>query len=193
MNKKLNAKDLINIGIFTAIYVITFNVVGMISLIPIFMLLLPFLIPFVGGIPFMLYLTKVNKFGMVTIMGILVSVLLFIFGQAWPILAIAIPAAFIADLIFKSGGYTNWKKTVFGFCVFSLWVIGSMLPIWIMRDSYFEQGRAGYGDTYIDTLMSLTPVWVLPILVVLAVIGATAGAHLGRGVLRKHFKRAGIV
>ena len=141
----------------------------------------------------MLYLTKVNKFGMVTIMGILISVMMFVLGQAWPILAIGIPAAFIADLIFKSGGYNSWKKTVLGFCVFSLWVIGSMLPMWIMRDSYFERGRAGYGDTYVDTLMSLTPGWILPVLVALAVIGATAGAYLGRRVLRKHFKRAGIV
>ena len=193
MNNKLNTKDLINVGIFTAIYTVIFFTVSMIGLIPVFMLLLPFLIPFVGGIPFMLYLTKVNKFGMVTITGILVSIILFASGQAWPVLVITVPSALIADLIFKSGGYKNWRKTHLGFCIFSLWIIGSLLPLWIMRDSYIELGRAGYGDTYVDTLISLTPVWVLPILVVLTVIGATAGAYLGRRVLRKHFIRAGIV
>ena len=193
MNNRLNTKDLINVGIFSAIYIVVFFACGMLGYIPIFMVLLPFLIAFVGGIPFMLYLTKVNKFGMVTITGILVSLLMFATGHGWPMLLIGIPSAFFADLIFKSGSYKKWKTTLLGYSVFSLWSFGAMLPMWIMRDSYFAQMRAGYGEAYTDTLMSLMSGWMLAVLVMLSVAGAIAGAYLGRSVLKKHFKRAGIV
>mgnify|MGYP000965369465 FL=1 len=193
MDNKLNAKDLINVGLFTAIYFVLFFVAGMIGYIPIFMLLLPFLLPLLTGIPFMLFLTKVKKFGMVTIMGIIVSLLMFATGHGWPVLVTGIICALIADLIFKSGEYKSWKKTVIGFCVFSGWCIGAMLPMWIMRDAYFEQMRAGYGDQYTDTLMGLMSNWVLPLLIVLLIIGGILGANIGKASLKKHFQRAGIV
>lgn len=192
MSNKLTVKDLINVGIFTAVYFVTYFACGMIGFIPVLMVVLPLLAPFVGGIPFMLYLTKVNKFGMVTITGIIVALLMFATGHGWPILVIGILAAFIADLIFKSGKYKSWKKTVIGYCVFSQWIFGAMIPMWIMRDSYFAKLRAGYGDEYADTLMSLMSGRMLLVLICLAVIGAISGAYLGRATLKKHFKRAGI-
>ena len=190
--KKLNAKDLINVGIFTAIYFVAFFVTGMTGYIPVMMVLLPFLLGIVGGIPFMLYLTRVTKFGMVTITGIIVALLMFATGHGWPVIAIGLPVAVIADLIFKSGGYKKWSRILFGYSVFSLWSFGALLPMWIMRDAYFAQMREGYGDEYTDTLMSLMSGWMLVILVVLAIVGAVAGAFLGRAVLKKHFQKAGI-
>ncbi len=192
MDNKLQAKDLINVGLFTAIYFVTFFAVGMLGYIPIFMLLLPLLMPIVGGIPFMLYLTKVNKFGMVTITGIMVSLLMFATGHGWPVLVSGTLCGLIADLIFRSGGYKSWKKTLMGFSVFTLWVIGALLPMWIMRDSYFAHLREGYGDAYADTLMSLMSGWMLLVLIAFAIIGSIIGAYLGRATLKKHFRRAGI-
>lgn len=66
---KLKAKDLINVGIYTAIYIVIFFVVGMLNAIPVLYPLLYVLIPLISGIPFMLFLTKIEKFGMVTIMS----------------------------------------------------------------------------------------------------------------------------
>ena len=192
MNNKLNAKDLINVGIFTAIYFVAFFAVGMLGYIPIFMLFLPFLLPIVSGIPFMLYLTKVNKFGMVTITGIIVALLMFATGHGWPVLVTGVVFSLIADLIFKSGGYKSWGKTLAGYGVFTLWVLGALLPMWIMRDSYFAHMREGYGDAYTDTLMSLVSGWMLLVLIAFAVTGSVIGAYMGRATLKKHFKRAGI-
>jgi energy-coupling factor transport system substrate-specific component len=61
-----------------------------------------------------------------------------------------------------------------------------------MRDTYFASIRNGYGDTYADTLMAVTPAWVLGVFVVLAAAGAILGAFLGKAALKKHFRRAGI-
>ena len=189
---KLQAKDLINVGVFTALYIVAFFVTGMIGYIPIFMLLIPALAPLVCGIIFMLFLPKVEKFGMVTIMGIILALFMFITGHPWPILIIGVVCAVLADLIMKSGNYKSWGKICIGYIVFSEILIGLMIPIFFMKDTYLAGIRDGYGDTYVDTLTAITPMWVFPIMIVLVAVGALLGAYLGKLLLKKHFKRAGI-
>lgn len=193
MDNKLNAKDLINIGIFTAIYFVVFFATGMVGYIPIMMLAVPFLCPMVAGIPFMLFLTRIKKFGMITIMGILLTILMVIFGHPWPCIPFGIVFALLGDLILKSGKYKNWSSTRLGYVFFSEWIIGLMFPLFFMRDSYFANLRNGYGDAYADTLMAVTPTWVFGVIIALVAAGALLGAYLGKTALKKHFKRAGIV
>ena len=66
---------------------------------------------------------------------------------------------------------------------------GALLPIWSMRDSYEQMMRAGYGGEYADQFMSIVSGWMPAALIVLAVIGSVAGAHIGRAALRKRFRR----
>ena len=66
MNNKLQGKDLINIGIFTAIYFIVIFAAASIGFIPIFIPLISVIVPLVGGIPMMLFFSKIKKFGMLT-------------------------------------------------------------------------------------------------------------------------------
>lgn len=192
MNNKLQAKDLINVGIFTAIYFVVFFATGMIGYIPVLMLAIPFLCPMVAGIPFMLYLTKVNKFGMITIMGTILSLLMMLTGHPWIGVPFGIAFSLTADVILKSGNYTDWGKIQIGYVVFSEWLIGLFIPLFFMRDSYFAEMRSGYGDVYTDTLMAVTPTWVFFLMIALIALGALAGAYLGKTILKKHFKRAGI-
>ncbi len=192
MNKKLNAKDLINIGIFTAIYFVVFFATGMTGYIPVMLLALPFLCPLVAGIPFMLFLTRVQKFGMVSIMGIILSLLMMLTGHPWVCLLTGILFSLAGDFIMKAGGYRKWISICVGYAVFSQWIVGLMVPLFFMRDTYFASIRSGYGDTYADTLMSITPSWLLGAFIVFAAAGAILGAYLGKAALKKHFKRAGI-
>lgn len=190
---RLQAKDLINIGIFSALYIVAFFITGMVGYIPVFMLLIPALCPLIAGVVFMLFLTRVQKFGMITIMGTIVSLFMFLTGHPWPILPIGIGCALFGDLIIKSGSYKSWGKIVAGYVVFSEMMIGLMIPLFFMRDIYFGGIRDSYGDVYTDALMSFTPTWVFPLMLVLVAVGAIAGAFVGRALLKKHFKRAGIV
>ncbi len=192
MDNKLNAKNLINVGIFTALYFVLFFTTGMIGYIPVMMVFLPLLCPFITGIPFMLFLTKVKVFGMVTIMGTILGILMFVTGHPWPTLAAGFICGFAGDFILKAGDYKGWKTSVLGYIVFSEWIVGAMIPLFFMRDSYFAEIRAGYGDTYADTLLSVTPEWIFFVMIGMVVIGAAAGAYLGKAALKKHFKRAGI-
>ena len=68
MNNKLQAKDLINLGLFTVLYFVIGCCVAIpIGFVPIFLPILGALWSLITGIPFMLFLTRVKKFGMVTI------------------------------------------------------------------------------------------------------------------------------
>ena len=70
---RLQGKDLINIGIFTAIYFIVIFAAASIGFIPIFIPLISVIVPLVGGIPMMLFFSKIKKFGMLTICGLLLG------------------------------------------------------------------------------------------------------------------------
>ena len=76
MSNKLQAKDLINLGLFTVLYFVIGCCVAIpVGFVPIFLPILGALWSLITGIPFMLFLTRVKKFGMVTIMAILSGLL----------------------------------------------------------------------------------------------------------------------
>ncbi len=192
MDKKLQAKDLINVGIFTAIYFVIFFAGMMLGYIPIFIPLLGFVCPILCGIPFMLYLTKVKKFGMVSLSGIILGLLSLLIGSGVLVLIFGVAFGIVADLILKAGRYSSWKCTLLGNGVFSLWIMGFVSRMFLTRTEFFESLISGYGQEYVDTLMSYTPNWMYPVLFAVTFIGGILGALLGKAVLKKHFEKAGI-
>lgn len=191
-NKKLQTKDLINIGIFTAIYFVIFFAGMMLGYIPIFIPLLGLVCPILCGIPFMLYLTRVEKFGMVSLSGIILGLLNMVMGSGVLVFVFGIVFGILADLIMKSGKYQSWKCTLLGNGVFSLWIMGFVSRMFLTRTEFFDSMVSSYGQEYVNTLMSYTPGWMFPVLFVVTFIGGIIGALLGKGVLRKHFEKAGI-
>ena len=191
-NNKLNAKDLIRVGIITVLYFVAFFISGMLGYIPIFVVILPFILGILGALPFMYLVTKTSKFGAITILGTLASILCFFMGQHWISIPFGFAFGFIGDLIIKSGDYKSWKKIVIGYAFFTEWVIGSMLPMWIMRDVFFEKYKA-VGEEYMQAVKNLTSNYMLPVIIILGFVGAIIGAYIGKALLNKHFKRGGII
>ena len=193
-NERISAKDLMTVGLFTAIIFILSMAAGMLGFIPILIPFLTVIVPLLCGIPFMLFLTKTKKFGMITIMGTLCGFLLGIMGMGvyW-VTATGIIAGFCADLIFRSGNYASAKKGVLSHAVFSQWAFESMIPIVVTRDAYFAKLiNGGYGEEYANALMRYVPDWSLIPILVAGFIAGIVGALIGKAVLKKHFVRAGI-
>lgn len=188
----LTVQDLITVGIFSAFYIVGFYVVGLLGIIPIFLLLLALLCPIVGGIPFMLYLTRVKRFGMVTITGLLVGLVMLGGGMGWQTLIIGPLAGFLADLIFRAGHYSSWRHTLVGYFVFSLWIVGPYLPMMLNLDAYLAALEPTYGAEYATSVKGLMQSWFWFTIPIQTAVGALIGAYLGRATLRKHFERAGI-
>lgn len=118
----MKGKDLINIGIFSAIYFVIVFIVAMLGMIPIFL----------------------------------------------PLLA-----------VITSG-------------IFSLWIAGSYLPLFFAAEEYWAS-RQDYGQEYIDTVNSLMPVWMCPVMFAVAFVCGIIGGLLGKALMKKHFEKAGIV
>ena len=182
---KIDVKDLINIGLFTAVYFIFIAPPGILGIIPIFMLLLPAMIGLVGGIPVMLLITKTQKFGALTICGVVVSLLLAIMGHPWMALILSVPVIVIADMVMAMGQYKSWKLNSIGYIIFSFWPIGNLLPFYFMRNSYLAFIQDKYGTDYEATVEGLFSIGMIPIILITTIIG--------KGILKKHFKRAGII
>ena len=108
----MKGKDLINIGIFSAIYFVVVMVFAMLGFIPVFMPLLAVLVPIVGGIPFMLFLTKVKKFGMILIMSIIMGIMMILTGMGFFTVIVSAVTGLCAELIYKSGHYKSASKAV---------------------------------------------------------------------------------
>jgi energy-coupling factor transport system substrate-specific component len=190
---RLQAKDLINVGIYTTIYFIIFFAGMMLGYIPIFIPLLGLVCPILCGIPFMLYLTKVKKFGMVTLSGVILGLLNLIMGSGILLLVFGAVFGALGDFILRVGKYSSWKCTLLGSGVFSLWIMGYISRMFLTRDDFFSSLVSSYGQEYVDTLMSYTPAWMFPVLFVLTFIGGILGALVGKAVMKKHFQKAGIV
>ncbi|BBF43117.1 membrane protein [Lachnospiraceae bacterium KM106-2] len=190
-SKGLQGKDLINIGIYSAIYFVVVFAVAMLGYIPIFMMLLPVLVPILTGIPFMLFLTKVNKFGMIWISSIIMGILMLLTGMSYHALIVGTITGLLADLIYKSGSYKSSIKAVLTSGVFSMWVAANYMPLIFTPTTYWST-RQEYGKEYITTMTNWLPTWMCPVLFLVALICGIIGGYIGKRILKKHFERAGI-
>jgi energy-coupling factor transport system substrate-specific component len=189
----ITTKDLINVGIFTVLYLVVVGVFGQLgALIPILQVLGPFYIPVIAGVVFMLFLTRVDKFGMVSLLGILVGLLILATGQSYWVAVLAVFLAPLADFIFKLGGYKRWVNTVLGYLVFSQMLIGTVIPLFFAREAFLAKIGSRHDAAWVQALVDLTPTWMFMVMIGELALGAVVGAYLGRALLRKHFQRAGI-
>lgn len=193
MNEKIQAKDLISPGLFTVLYFVLGCCVAIpIGFVPVFLPVLGALWTLVTGIPLMLYAVRVKKFGLVTIMAILSGLLMGLTGMGyWGILTGAVFGV-LGDLLMKSGEYRSAKKTILGYGVFSLWMVGTYIPMYFMVEQSRADFAAGFGEEYADKVMSVMPTWSLILVVAGIFVFAILGGLLGKAVLKKHFVKAGI-
>ncbi len=194
-NQKLEAKDFITVGIFTALLFVVEFVCGMLGFIhPFIVAAYVILIPLVGGIPMMLFYSKIEKFGMLTTMSILLAIIMFVTGMGWLGAPLILLAGLAADFIAKSGDYKSAKKTVLSNGVFSLWICANYFPIIVSAESYRNDLlEGGYSAEYCDNLFLAINSKTIIVLLIMCFVFGCIGAVLGQKIVKKHFEKAGIV
>lgn len=190
-NNKLQGKDLINVGIFTAIYFVIVVAVAMLGFIPVFLPLLSVIAPVLGGIPCMLFLTKVKKPGMILIMSIIMGIMMILTGMGYYALLVGIVSGIVAELIYKSGNYASASKAVLTYGVFSIWIWGNYFLFYFNQEKFFA-AKESFGQAYKDTILKIMPDWLFPVLLVSTFVFGIIGGLLGKKMLKKHFERAGL-
>ena len=194
MDNKLQAKDLINVGLFTVLYFVLGCCVAIpIGFVPIFLPILGALWTLITGIPFMLFTTRVKKFGMVTLMAILSGALMGFTGMGYWGVPVGVVSGLLGDFIMKSGNYKSASKNLLGYAVFSLWIVGTYIPMYFMVEQSYQSFVDGFGEEYAQRVMSVMPMWSLILVVAGIFVCALLGGLLGKTVLKKHFAKAGIV
>ena len=194
-SKKLNAKDFITVGIFTAITFAIEMALGMLGYLhPYIIASYVVFLPLVQGIPMMLFYTKVEKFGMITTMSVLLAIIMFVMGMGYLGAPAIIVVGLIADLVARSGGYKSAAKTVISNGLMSLWICANYIPVVITVDSYRKDLiDGGFSSEYCDGLFRAVNSKTIFILAAVCFVFGVIGALIGKRVVKKHFEKAGIV
>ena len=151
MSKMLNVKDLITVGIFAVILTVSIFIFGMLGYIPILMIALPVIVALIAGIPYMLFLTRVDKFGMTSLLGLVLGIVMFLSGHTWIPIVVYTLCGLMADVVLKIGDYSSIKNSIISYGFFSLGIFGNMLPFYILRDYFVESIRASMGTCLLYT------------------------------------------
>lgn len=191
--KKLQVKDLMSVGIFATIYIVVKVIVGFVGVLPILCVILPMLTAVVCGAIYMLFVTRVEKFGMITILATVVGGVMMIAGYGWPSLVVSFICGLLADIISQKGNYKKFSFILAGYCIFSEWGIAPLAPVWMQGDKYFSDLSETMGEAFAESYRALTPPWIVPVLMAGIVIAAVIGGILGRKIMKKHFERSGII
>lgn len=194
--KMLKGRDLITIGIFSAIYfVINFIFMLMSGLHPVLWILMPVLISLFAGIPFMLMCARVQKTGAVLLMGLITGLIYFVTGQFTVIILITfVIGCGLGEAVRALSRFGSFRGNALAYVCFSLGMTGSPLPIWLMRESFLAQiSEQGMPESYVTTLEAVSSPAMLAVLFAAPVIGAVIGSLIAKGMFRKHFAKAGIV
>ncbi len=191
--KSLNGKDLINVGIYTAMTLVVVFAFGLLTALPVIYPFLLFVWPFFSGIPMMLYYTKIQKMGMLTITGLICGIFFYMIGYTWIGLIGWTLGGVLADLVLKVGGYKNFKSIICSYGCFSLGMMGCPANLWLAGPSYWDNINSSMGNQFADALKSMMPPWMLYVGLIVLFLGGICGGLFGHKMLKKHFERAGIV
>ena len=192
----MSGKDVITVGIFSAIYfVINFAFMLLGGLHPLLWILMPGFIALFTGIPYLMMCAKVQKVGSVLLMGLITGLIYYVTGQFTVVILVSfVLACGLAELTRGLTHYRSMAGNLVSFVLFSVGMVGSPLPIWLMRDEFLQRiTEQGMPADYVNTLAALSSNVMLVVLFLAPVVGAIIGGFIARAMFRKHFEKAGLV
>lgn len=195
-SNKLTVANLISIGVYTAIYFILVAIATFASaLVPgLSNVFLPALAALISGTVYMLLVAKVQKFGAISIMGIVMGIFFFVSGHFILSFAANVVFGVLADYVASKGNYKNKKLIMISYILFSYGLTGPILPLWFMKDSYISNLEArGKSAEYISNVFNFITTGSFFICIVSILICAIIGGLFGMKMVKKHFVKAGIV
>ena len=194
-NRKLTGKDVITIGIYSAIYFVM-NFAAMIpGFIPLFWILLAGTAAILTSIPFLLMAVKVPKPGAVLIMGFITAFLYFITGQFTVLILITMLIACVLSETYRyiTKYALKFRNLVVAFILFSYGMVGSPLALFVYRESFLAQISETMSRKYVVAISSYITTPMLILLLVSPIVGGLLGALIAKRMFKKHFEKAGIV
>ena len=195
--KQLRIKDIMTTGAFAALY---FICVGMGTLIGIFfdhsgnMLYAPAFAALLGGTVYFLLIAKLQKFGPVTLLGLIMGGFFFLSGHFFAAMFPSIVFGFLADVIASLGKYKSRVFNNLSYLVFAFVNSGPILLMWLLKDAYVESLLArGKDMAYVNRAMYDFSLGHVTWFVGTVLVGALLGSAFAHYLLRKHFAKSGLL
>ena len=190
-----SSRGAIAAGLFIALYLVIFVIIGVICMpIAILFLLMPELLAFFAAPVYHTMLTKAPGWISIFLAAIIPSLVLVATGHIPIAPLVSVPAGLIAVLLSKKGQYKSFKWNTISHMVFSLNVFGGFLPIWFMREYFFQRTlKGGMSQAFVDTVRLLTPWWGLLVMMIATALFSLLGSLFTKKVLHKRLEKAGIV
>ena len=167
-------RDLVNVGIFTALYIVLAFLSSSIGYIPAFIVVSTCSIALVTSIPLFLFFIKIDRPMLCCMLmcGIF-GLAMLMMGQGILMLGICLLVGLLTGACLK----------------FSM-----MLPLWTSTEEYLEYTRTMCDEGYVAHLAELSQsYWPLIGIYSFGVLGAIVGAFIARRVMKKHFERMGLI
>ena len=194
---KLTVPDLISIGVFTALYfvLVTIATFGSAAIAPGFNnVILPAVCALISGCVYMLLAAKLQKFGGISVMGIVMGLFFMTSGHFIISFAANIVMGIVADFVARVSSYKSKKGLLLSYVLFSYSLFGPIIPMWFMKDAYVANLEArGKDAAYIADLFANINMTTFVIAVAATLVCALVGGWFGQKMVKKHFVKAGIV
>ena len=190
-----SSRGAIAAGLFIALYLVIFVIIGVICMpIAILFLLMPELLAFFAAPVYHTMLTKAPGWISIFLAAVIPSLVLLATGHIPIAPLVSVPAGLIAVLLSKKGQYKSFKWNTISHMFFSLNVFGGFLPIWFMREYFFQRTlKGGMSQAFVDTVRLLTPWWGLLVMMIATALCSLLGSLFTKKVLHKRLEKAGIV
>ena len=195
-NKKkgLTVKDLVTIGIFSALFLV-FALVGGIFFAPnpVLTFYMPVGSALLCGPIYLLMMARVKKRFTATILGVIMCIIWFVTGMHWAMALGYLVMGIVADMVAGARQYQSKKFNSISYILLTLGGTGSYLVFFANPDGWARTMLGnGTEQSYIDTMRATGSIWIMVIMLVGTVISAALSAFVGCKMLKKQFEKAGI-
>ena len=193
-SKSLTVKDLVTVGIFSALFLV-FALVGGIFFAPnpVLTFYMPVSSALLCGPVYLLMLARVQKRWAAAILGALLCVVWFVTGMHWAMALGYLVMGIAADLAAGIGSYRSRKLNSLSYILLSLGGTASYLVFFADPDGWARTMLGnGTEQSYIDAMRSTGTVWIMVVMLAGTILAAAVSAFIGCKMLKKQFEKAGI-
>ncbi|MFT4145658.1 MAG: MptD family putative ECF transporter S component [Mobilitalea sp.] len=192
--KELTVKDLVTIGIFTALLFVSMLAGGIFfAPNPVLTFYMPLGAALLGGPIFILLIAKVPKRGAILIAGILCGIIWFATGMHWAMDLGYIIGGAVGELIAGRGKYRNKMLNTIAYMCLSLGATGSYICFFADRETWGNYMlNGGTSASYIDAMNGAADNWMLAVILIGTIVIAGFSSLIGVKLLRKQFEKSGI-
>ena len=191
---KLKSKDLILIGIFTALLYSVSLLTAFVAVVPMGTIISGAVYGLLAAPIYMLYISKIKKPFVITITGVFCSLMGLMSFTKISIALITFVFFLLADVIAAIKKYESYKFNTFSYLVFSLWTLGVQGAYWYMQDFMVDFSlSSGMEQSWLDTMVKLATPVNFVIMVLATIICAYIGTLFAKLMFKNHFKKSGMV